>query len=187
MIELTFLLREILIVMVLLETTMVIFLGAFASFLGVSNSLIAELSGVISAIEFAYDKSWHNIWLETDSTTLVKTFNPPFKVFWKIRNRWINCINLVSNWNFVVSNIFREGNTCADSLTNIWLTITNSTHFTSIPLILRADFVKNMLNLSLFKFVSTWEGLGKVPYLHFIMFSFLYLSLFKTKNYTLSI
>lgn len=38
------------------------------------------------AIEFARDKGWRRIWLESDSLAVVHAFSPPFKVPWKIRN-----------------------------------------------------------------------------------------------------
>ncbi|XP_058759807.1 uncharacterized protein LOC131633112 [Vicia villosa] len=131
------------------------FLGAFADFLGVANSLIAELSGAMMAIEFAYEKNWSNIWLETDSTAVVKAFNSPYTVPWFIRNRWFNCISLVANWNFVVSHIYREGNSCADTLASLGLNITSSTYFASIPICLRADFVKNRIGMPFYRFISS--------------------------------
>lgn len=90
--------------------------------------------------------------LESDSTTVVRAFSPPFCVPWEIRNIWLNCINLVSNWNFVVSHIFREENSCVDALANLGLTLTNTSLFSSIPLCIEADFVKNMLALPFFRF-----------------------------------
>ncbi|XP_058742498.1 uncharacterized protein LOC131614992 [Vicia villosa] len=53
------------------------FVGAFSHFLSVSNSLIADLSGVMLAIEFANEKNWTHLWLEFDSTAVIKAFNPP--------------------------------------------------------------------------------------------------------------
>ncbi|XP_058784835.1 uncharacterized protein LOC131659697 [Vicia villosa] len=129
---------------------------------GTSNSLIAELSGAMQAIEFAHEKNWRKVWLETDSMAVVKAFNPLFTVPWIIRNRWINCIHLVSHWNFVVSHIFREWNSCADALANFGLSVTDSTHFTSIPLFLRTDFVKNRLGytqLNYHFFVASCNGI----------------------------
>jgi len=43
------------------------FLGAFAINIGLSSALLAELIGAMVAIEVAYHKGWHSIWLETDS------------------------------------------------------------------------------------------------------------------------
>ncbi|XP_058742332.1 uncharacterized protein LOC131614798 [Vicia villosa] len=131
-----------------------VFLGAFASSLSGANSLTAELLGAILAIEFAFERNWKNIWLETDSTAVVKAFSSPLKVPWQIRNRWLNCIDIVSRWNFMVSHIFREGNSCADALANLGLSLSDYTCFSSIPSFLRTDFVKNRLGLPFFRFVT---------------------------------
>ena len=98
---------------------MVGFFGAFANFIGVSNSIIAELIGAMLAIEFVHDKGRNKIWLESDSLAEIRVFSPPFQVPWKICTRWINCINIAKNISFVASHIFRERNNCAGSLTNI--------------------------------------------------------------------
>lgn len=83
------------------------FLGTFASFIGVSNSLIAELNGVMVAIEFTHEKGWRNIWLETDFVAIVKAFSPHFKVSWQVRTKWINFVNLTSNMSFIITHIFK--------------------------------------------------------------------------------
>lgn len=129
------------------------FLGAFVHFLGVSNSLIFELSGAMLVIEFVYEKGWQKTWLKSDSITVVQAFNPPFKAPWKIRIRWVNCVNIIANMPFVTSHIFREGNSCAYSLANTGLTITNYSNFNSIPNFLREDFVKHRLDFPFFWFV----------------------------------
>ncbi|XP_058725545.1 uncharacterized protein LOC131596826 [Vicia villosa] len=131
------------------------FFGAFVSFLGVSNSLIAELTGAMMAVEFTHEKGWRRIWLEVDSVAVVRAFSPAFKVPWQARNRWVNCVNITDNMDFVASHICREGNSCAESLDNVGLTVTEYTNYNCIPNFLRADFVKNKLDLSFFKFISS--------------------------------
>lgn len=37
-------------------------------------------------------------------------------------NRWYNWLDLISSINFLISHVFREGNTCTDKLANIGLT-----------------------------------------------------------------
>ncbi|XP_058733389.1 uncharacterized protein LOC131604997 [Vicia villosa] len=76
------------------------FLGAIASPLVHSNSLIVELSGAIFAVEFAHERNWNFVWLELDSKAVVRAFSPPYSVPWLIRNRWLDCINFVSKMNF---------------------------------------------------------------------------------------
>jgi ribonuclease HI len=50
------------------------FVYGFAEPLGESTAYIAELSGVIRAIEIAFQKQWNNLWIETDSSSVVATF-----------------------------------------------------------------------------------------------------------------
>lgn len=83
--------------------------GAFAHFLSLSNSLIAELSGDMSTIKFANEQGWHNLWLKSDSITMVHTFKLHFLVSWQIHNRWFNCVNITSMISFIVSLFFKKG------------------------------------------------------------------------------
>ncbi|XP_058746496.1 uncharacterized protein LOC131619414 [Vicia villosa] len=131
------------------------FLGAFASSLEIANSLMAELTSAMMAIELAYEKNWSNLWLETDSTTIIKAFNMPFLVPCTIRNRWLDSINTVSNWNFVVSHVVREGNSCADIFDNIGLNLNGSTFYSFVHNCLRDDFVRNMHEMHFFRFVGS--------------------------------
>jgi hypothetical protein len=47
------------------------FIYGFADPLGVTNAYIAEMCGAMRAIEIAYHNQWNNLWLESDSTTVV--------------------------------------------------------------------------------------------------------------------
>ncbi|CAJ2672049.1 unnamed protein product [Trifolium pratense] len=79
--------------------------------LGVASSVFAELCGAMRAIEIAYQKNWRSLWLESDSTIVVSTFNNPSKpVSWALRNRWKNVLFMISQMNCIVTHIFREGN-----------------------------------------------------------------------------
>ncbi|CAI8589009.1 unnamed protein product [Vicia faba] len=67
----------------------------------------------------------------------------------------VNCVNITANFSFVASHIYREEDSCVDSVYNLGLTVTNYISFDSIPQILRADFVKNKLNLPFFRLCSS--------------------------------
>lgn len=69
-------------------------LGCFAVHLGVKFALHAELFGAIFAIEIAFKKGWHNLWLECDSQLVIKAFNSLSIVPWQICHRWKNCLEL---------------------------------------------------------------------------------------------
>jgi ribonuclease HI len=128
------------------------FLGCFAEGLSYGNSLFAELCGAMRSIEFAQSKSWNNFWLETDSMLVVQAFKNSAIVPWQLRNRWINCQIIISNMNFLASHIYREGNSCADVLANIGLTLDTYVYYYSLPLHVRGDYVKNRLGWPSFRF-----------------------------------
>jgi len=46
-------------------------MGCFASNLGTCSVFEAELHGLILAMEFASRNNWSQVWLESDSTTIV--------------------------------------------------------------------------------------------------------------------
>jgi ribonuclease HI len=99
------------------------FLGAFAYNLGISNSLSAELNGAMYAVELAHHYGWKSLWLETDSVLVVNAFKSSKIIPWHLKNRWDNCLLLISSMKFFVSHIYREGNTCADKFVNLGLSI----------------------------------------------------------------
>jgi len=37
--------------------------GCFAAIIGIANSLHVELMGIILAVEIAFDKTWHHLWI----------------------------------------------------------------------------------------------------------------------------
>lgn len=127
-------------------------MGAFACNLGISNSLIAELNGAMMAIEFASQKGWHHLWLETDSMLVTAAFKSITIVPWHLRNRWQNCLHLCSSMSFFVTHIYREGNHCADKLADIGFSIPYLFWWDSIPREIVWDFARNRLGLPIFRF-----------------------------------
>lgn len=69
--------------------------------------------------------------------SVIKAFNSPYLLPWNIRNRWVICINLITNWSCVVSHIFRDDNNCADELVNLDLNLTDYSFFNSVPISLK--------------------------------------------------
>ena len=91
--------------------------GAFSFNLGCDFAYVAELSAAIYALEIAWNKGWHTLWLECDSIWVVQLLSSKSKtVPWKIKHRWLRCLTYISRMNFKVSHIYREGNSVADSL-----------------------------------------------------------------------
>jgi ribonuclease HI len=132
-----------------------IFCGAFAVNLGIQSSLFAELLGAMLAIEIAHQTGWKSLWLETDSMLVLGAFKSPSTVPCILRNRWNNCLLLISRMNFFVSHIFREGNKCADIMANIGLSLPiSTTHswWSSPPPSLFSDLDSNRLGWPCFRF-----------------------------------
>lgn len=77
-------------------------LGCFSSYLGITSSLQAELSVTMFAIEVAYQRGWHRLWLECDSSLVIYAFSISNLVPWRLHNRWKNCLLLTSaiQWYF---------------------------------------------------------------------------------------
>lgn len=61
-------------------------LGCFAVNLGNNHSPHAEILGAIYAIEIAYKRGWHNLWLECDSLLVIMAFKSMDIVPWQLRN-----------------------------------------------------------------------------------------------------
>jgi ribonuclease HI len=103
------------------------FICGFDDNIGHKSAFIAEICGVMRAIEIAASHNWPNLWLETDSSLVVPAFKSHELVSWSLSNRWFNCTRIIRNMNFFVSHIYRKGNCCANGLANVGLTIDSFT------------------------------------------------------------
>jgi hypothetical protein len=82
--------------------------GGFALKLGSVSVLHAELLAMIHAMKFAHRNSWHNLWIESDSTAALRTFSNGTVVPWDLRNRWSNCLH--PGLHIAISQIYHKGN-----------------------------------------------------------------------------
>ncbi|GAU27560.1 hypothetical protein TSUD_29920 [Trifolium subterraneum] len=114
---------------------------------------MAELCGVIRAIEIADSKNWNNLWLEIHSSLLVLVLKSSALVPWSLSNRGMNCVRLARNRNFLASHVYREGNQCTDGLANIGLTIDRLTIWYDTPPQILSCFVDNRLDKPSYRFV----------------------------------
>jgi len=110
-----------------------LFLGAFAQNLNTNSAFNAEVLGAITAIDIATEKNWTNLWLETDSKHVTLAFKNKEMVPWSLGNRWLNCLDDIKQMNFLISHVYREGNSCADSLANVGLALSLFVWFPSLP------------------------------------------------------
>lgn len=127
--------------------------GSFECNLGTVNVIFIELMGAILAIEHAYAHGWSNFLLEPDSKLVVMVFSKPFVVPWQIRNRWDNCTNIIRNFNFWVTHLYREGNYCTGKLVNIGLDVSNFTWWNDVHLDIKLYLIINRLELSNFRII----------------------------------
>ena len=130
-----------------------IFLGGFGKFLGHHSSFYAELYAVILAIEFSFAKRWYNLWLESDSTSVLasfssRSFSPP----WSLRVRWLNCLSKVIRMNFQYTHIFREGNATVDKMANLSMSNTSCTWYDSPSAELQRFLQADLLGLPNYRF-----------------------------------
>lgn len=101
-----------------------LFLGGFAMFLGQHSAFFAEFMAVIFAIENAYSRGWHRLWIECDSLSLAVTqclTNSHYAPPWQLHTRRLNCLDMLKVMEFHISHIYREGNKVADLLANMGL------------------------------------------------------------------
>jgi len=61
---------------------------------------------------------------------------------------------MIKGMNFLVTHIYGDGNTCADTLANIGLNVNSFIWWQDVPNIIRFDVLSNMLGMPNFRFVS---------------------------------
>ncbi|PNX85515.1 ribonuclease H, partial [Trifolium pratense] len=129
-----------------------IFLGCFTVNLCINTAFHAELIGVMFAMEIAFEKGWWNLWVETDSLMVTLAFNTPDMVPWYLRNRWLNCLHISKSMNFIISHIFREGNSLADKLASLGLHSNSFIWHSQLPSEAIPAYNQNRFGLPLFRF-----------------------------------
>ena len=125
--------------------------GCFAFNLGISDALNSEIMRVIIAIKIAYEKKWNKLWIESDSKLATLALKSSHIIPAKLTNRWNNCIMLLNSMEFFVSHIYREGNHGANKLANLGLSLPIFTWWSSPPIVIREDLVKNKLGLPYYR------------------------------------
>lgn len=120
-------------------------IGCFAENLGVQTDFYAELMAAINAIEIANSKNWQSLWLKVGADGYSLYFLSAST--WQIRNRWLNCMIKIWSMNFMVTHIYREGNSCADKLANIGVSLSSFTWWNEPPTQILAEIFCNRLGL----------------------------------------
>ena len=88
----------------------------------------------MKAIDLAWTKGWHRLWLECDSLYVVNLFRTKSKkVPWELKKNWMQCLHFLTLMDVRVSHIFREGNATADLLSKHSTSATNFLWWDSAP------------------------------------------------------
>lgn len=96
------------------------FIGGFSMPLGVRTSFYAEFMAFLVAIEIANSKGWFDLWLESDSMSVIQCFlNPLYLPPWELHVKWRKCCHILSRMRIKITHIHREGNFVADKLVNV--------------------------------------------------------------------
>lgn len=117
----------------------------------VQRSLVVSLQ-IWALLMLSMQSLWVLCWLEYDSKLVVSAFTNPSSVLWRLQNRWNNCLLITANMQFLVSHIFREGNTCADKLAYFGLSVVGSVWWDSIPSFVTEEFFRNRNGLPNYRF-----------------------------------
>lgn len=150
-------------------------MGCFALNIGISYAFHAEIMEVIIAIESAYRKGWHQIWLECDSTLVIAAFSSPAMVPWSLRNMWLHALYLSRKISFLSSHVFREGNTCADLLANHGIGISGFCWWDSIPSFIKDEFLGIGLVFQTLYLDNGFMGQVNAPMVFCILYYFSFL------------
>ncbi|YP_008992319.1 hypothetical protein Salmi_Mp055 (mitochondrion) [Salvia miltiorrhiza] len=111
----------------------------------------AELVGVMMAVDIAFSKGWHSLWIESDSIYVVSLLRSRSMIVpWNHRNRWLYTLHLIRQMNIVVTHIFREGNHVADALANA---AGDLKWWNSMPDFISSAVYRDIAGVSFFRFI----------------------------------
>ena len=74
-------------------------LACFSFHIRSSLAYVAELRAAIYAIKKAWERGWHHLWIECDSTYVVNVLKSrATEVPWVVFVKWSNCRILLKQW-----------------------------------------------------------------------------------------
>ena len=100
-------------------------------------------------VVYADSHGWWNLWLESDSTSVLLIFTNPSLVLVLLRSRWHNGRSL--GIQIISSHIFREGDCCAARLANMGHTLQGFV-LDTLPTELHLDFFRDRVGLPNYRF-----------------------------------
>ncbi|XP_058757438.1 uncharacterized protein LOC131630707 [Vicia villosa] len=78
-------------------------MGSFCDFLGEGSAALVDLLAAVVALERAKILGWKKIWMESDCSLVIKAFSDCSLVPWKIRSRWLICVEYFRSIDFMIS------------------------------------------------------------------------------------
>ncbi|KAL2237447.1 UNVERIFIED_CONTAM: putative ribonuclease H protein [Sesamum indicum] len=110
----------------------------FQEHLGLMSNTAAELNAIYRGVKLCIDNNIRKIWVETDANIAIKLISSSPKGPWHLQNLLQQIRELLSQTEFKISHIFREGNQVADYFANQacfsqHLTILSPDNITGIP------------------------------------------------------
>ncbi|XP_057774811.1 uncharacterized protein LOC130993790 [Salvia miltiorrhiza] len=86
---------------------------------GVGFAFEAELLAIITAINIAHSRQWLHLWIESDSTYVVRLLESrTMAVPWRFIASWKQALHHLRDISLMVTHIYREGNQPADIMAN---------------------------------------------------------------------
>lgn len=74
------------------------------------------------------------------------------RTFWALKTGWSNIIHIIQSMRFVVSHVYRESNSCADSLANHGLSTPGFSWWSLVPPFIKEAFYRNRTGLPSYRF-----------------------------------
>ncbi|KAL0288419.1 UNVERIFIED_CONTAM: hypothetical protein Sangu_2659800 [Sesamum angustifolium] len=86
--------------------------------LGLTSNTTTELEAIYRGVKLCIDSNIRKIWVETNANVALKLISSPYQGPWHLQNLLQQIRNLLSQTEFKISHIFREGNQVTDYFAN---------------------------------------------------------------------
>ncbi|EOY08713.1 Uncharacterized protein TCM_023790 [Theobroma cacao] len=96
-----------------------IMLFGFSENLGVKNSLQVELLALYRGLVLCREYNITRLWIEMDAMVVIRLLQENYRGLYDIRYLLVTIRQLLSQFFFCISHIYREGNQAADLLVNM--------------------------------------------------------------------
>lgn len=109
--------------------------------------------GFIRAVDFAKLKGWFSLWIESHSTILVQNMKTrAANMPWRLKMGWKRCLSTLYSNTFMISHVYKEGNTVADTLTSVGFSLSDFTWWYSLPQEGNLPYTRNFQGVAEYRF-----------------------------------